>query len=323
MPSQLTDKFLDANASILSLAARSNLGGSCDNQLCYDHIRFQGSLLKFPFFDASLETVLVRILLTFALMVLACSPAFAQEWAKKQLESSPRHSEWVTVKHGVREVKSFIVYPEKKERAAAVLLIHEIFGLTDWVRLVADELAANGYIAIAPDLLSGMAQNKGGTESFGGDDNARKAVSQLSPEQVTSDLNAVLKYVSKIPSANGKVSVAGFRWGGSQTFRYATIHDDIKSFHVFYGAAPTDEVALAKINAPVYGYYAENDARIGATLDATATQMNKLKKSFVPVTYAGAGHGFMRAGQAPDANQANKAACAASWERMLKLLKAI
>lgn len=265
----------------------------------------------------------MRILLAFALMVLASSPAFAQEWAKKKLEGSPRHSEWITVKHGAREVKSFVVYPEKKERAATVLIIHEIFGLTDWVRLVADELAANGYIAIAPDLLSGMAQNKGGTESFGGDDNARKAVSQLPPEQITGDLDAVLKYVVKIPASSGKLAVAGFCWGGSQTFRYATNCDDIKSFHVFYGSAPTDETALAKINAPVYGYYAENDARIGATLDATAMQMSKLKKNFVPVTYAGAGHGFMRAGQAPDANQANKAARAASWERMLRLLKAI
>ncbi len=265
----------------------------------------------------------MKILLTFALMVLACTPAFAQEWAKKRLEGSPRHSEWVTVKHGSREVKSFIVYPEKKDRAATVLLIHEIFGLTDWVRLVADELAANGFIAVAPDLLSGTAQNKGGTESFGGDDNARKAVSQLPADQITNDLNAVLKYASKVPAANGKMAVAGFCWGGSQTFRYATNCDDIKGFHVFYGSAPTDETALAKINAPIYGYYAQNDARVNATLDNTAAQMNKLKKSFVPVTYAGAGHGFMRAGEAPDTNDANKAARAASWERMLKLLKAI
>lgn len=265
----------------------------------------------------------MRILLTIALMMLACTPAFAQEWAKKKLENSPRHSEWVTVKHGGREVKSFVVYPEKKERAATVLLIHEIFGLTDWVRLVADELAANGYIAIAPDLLSGMAQNKGGTESFGGDDNARKAVSQLPPDQVTNDLNAVLNYIIKVPAANGKTAVAGFCWGGTQTFRYATNCDDIKAFHVFYGAAPTDESALSKINAPIYGYYAENDARIGATLDATANQMSKLKKTFIPVTYKGAGHGYMRAGEAPDATDANKAARAASWERMMKLLKAI
>lgn len=265
----------------------------------------------------------MKILLTLALALVTCTPAFAQEWAKKKLETSTRHSEWVTVKHGSREVRSYVVYPEKKERTATVLLIHEIFGLTDWVRLTADDLAANGYIVVVPDLLSGMAQNKGGTESFGGDDNARKAVSQLPAQQVTSDLDAVLKYAAKVPAANGKVSVAGFCWGGSQTFLYATNCSDIKSFHVFYGSAPTEESALAKINAPVYGYYAENDARIGATLDNTATQMNKLKKTFVPVTYAGAGHGFMRAGQAPDASDANKAARAAAWQRMLKLLKAI
>jgi carboxymethylenebutenolidase len=265
----------------------------------------------------------LKFLLTIGLMVLACTPAFAQEWAKKKLESSPRHSEWVTLKHGAREVKSFIVYPEKKDKATTVLLIHEIFGLTDWVRLVADQLAAEGFVAIAPDLLSGMAQNKGGTESFGGDDAARKVVSQLPPDQVTADLTAVKNYVVKVPASNGKLAVAGFCWGGTQTFRFATNSDDTKSFHVFYGSAPTGEEDLAKIKAPVYGYYAENDARVGATLDKTTDQMKKLRKTFEPKTYAGSGHGFMRAGQAPDANDANKAARAAAWDRWTKLLRAL
>lgn len=265
----------------------------------------------------------LKFLLTIGLMVLACTPAFAQEWAKKKLESSSRHSEWVTLKHGAREVKSFIAYPEKKEKATTVLLIHEIFGLTDWVRLVADQLAAEGFVVIAPDLLSGMAQNKGGTESFGGDDAARKVVSQLPPDQVTADLTAVKNYVVKVPASNGKLAVAGFCWGGTQTFRFATNCDDIKSFHVFYGSAPTSEEDLAKIKAPVYGYYAENDARVGATLDKTAEQMKKLRKTFEPKTYAGSGHGFMRAGQAPDANDANKAARALAWDRLTKSLRAL
>ncbi len=264
----------------------------------------------------------MKVLLTIGLMFFACTPAFAQEWAKKKLESSPRHSEWVTLKHGSREVKSFVAYPEKKDKATTVLLIHEIFGLTDWVRLVADQLAAEGFVVIAPDLLSGMGQDKGGTESFGGDDAARKVVSTLPPDQVTADLNTVASYVVKVPASNGKLSVAGFCWGGTQTFRYATNCDDIKSFHVFYGSAPTVDDGLAKINAPVYGYYAENDARVNATLDKTSEQMKKLRKTYEPKTYAGAGHGFMRAGQAPDAKDENKAARASGWDRFTKLLRA-
>jgi len=265
----------------------------------------------------------VRIFLAIGLLILSCTPAMAQEWAKQRLEKSPRHSEWVTIKNGDRAVKAFIAYPEKKEKATAVLLIHEIFGLTDWVRLTADQLAAHGFIAVAPDLLSGMGPNKAGTLDFGGDDGARKAVSQLPPDQVTTDLVAVKRYLSTVPAANGKIAVAGFCWGGSQTFRFATNCGDLKEAHVFYGSAPTSEEELAKISAPVYGYYAENDARIGATLEGTASMMKKLNKIYEPKTYSGAGHGFMRAGEAPDANDANKAARAAAWERLTRHLRAL
>src|ERR1041384_5893881 len=134
----------------------------------------------------------------------------AQDWAKKRLESSPRHLEWVKVKHGNREVACFIAYPEVKEKATAVVVIHEIFGLSDWVRGVADQLAEAGYIAIAPDLLSGAAPGGGGTAELGGVDSVRKAISSLSAEQVTLDLNAVTKFVSALPACNGKVAIGGF-----------------------------------------------------------------------------------------------------------------
>src|SRR5712672_3537029 len=121
----------------------------------------------------------------------------AQDWAKARLEKSPRHGEWVTVKHGDREVKCFITYPEVKDKATAVIVIHEIYGLSDWVRGVTDQLAEAGYIAIAPDLLSGLGPNGGGTKELGAGDGVGKAIMNLPAEQVTADLNAVAEYVAK------------------------------------------------------------------------------------------------------------------------------
>ncbi len=235
----------------------------------------------------------------------AADPMVSQEWAKQRLAKSPRHQEWVKVKNGTREVNSFVVYPENKNKATAVIVIHEIFGLSDWIQSLTDQLAEAGYVAIAPDLLSGMGPNGGGTASLD-----RQAVGQtirdLPPDQVTGDLNAIADYVSKLPASNGKVVVAGYCWGGSQTFRYATNNPNIKAGFVFYGSGPAaadgtpNKEALAKIKAPVYGFYASNDARINATLPKTSEAMTELKKTFDPVTYENSGHGFMRSGDAPE-----------------------
>lgn len=232
-------------------------------------------------------------------------PVENQDWAKQKLAKSPRHQEWVTVKNGTRAVNSFVVYPENKNKATAVIVIHEIFGMTDWVQSLTDQLAEAGYVAIAPDLLSGMGPNGGGTSSL--DRNAvGQAIRDLPPDQITADLNAVADYIGKVPASNGKVVVTGYCWGGSQSFRYATNNPNVKAAFVFYGSAPAaadgtpNKEALAKITAPVYGFYAGNDARINATLPKTTEAMTELKKSFDPVTYEGAGHGFMRAGEAPE-----------------------
>jgi carboxymethylenebutenolidase len=241
----------------------------------------------------------------------AVETAETQEWARQRLAKSSRHQEWVKVKNGAREVNSFVVYPEVKTKATAVVVIHEIFGMTDWVQSLTDQLAEAGYIAIAPDLLSGMGPNGGGTSSLTGNNAVGQAIRDLPPDQITADLNAVAAYVSKLPAANGKVVVTGYCWGGSQSFRYATNNPNVKAAFVFYGSAPSatgqgqdpwqpDKTALAKIQAPVYGFYAGNDARINATLPATAAAMTELKKTFDQVTYEGAGHGFMRAGDAPE-----------------------
>lgn len=259
---------------------------------------------------------------TFLVMVALVAGCFAcaQDWAKKRLESSPRHQEWVELKHGKRTVKCFVVYPEVKGKATVVVLIHEIMGLTDWVQSVADQLAEHGYIAIAPDFLSGMAPNGGRTTDFEDVGKAREAISGLDPNQVTADLDSAVGYGKKLPSSNGKVAVAGFCWGGTQSFRYATNRKDLSAAFVFYGSGPTEPAAIAKIKAPVYGFYGGNDSRIGATIPDSVKLMKETGKTYEPVTYEGAGHGFMRAGEAPDANEANKKGRDAAWKRWLEIL---
>jgi carboxymethylenebutenolidase len=257
------------------------------------------------------------------MIVAMMTAASAQDWARVKLEKSPRHQEWVKAKHEQREVTCFIVYPEVKDKATAVVLIHEIYGLTDWVRSVADRLASAGYIAIAPDLLSGMGPNRGNSSDFANQDATIKAIYGLPADQITADLNAVVDYVSRVRATNGKVAVAGFCWGGTQAFRFATNNKNIKSAFVFYGTAPDKEEAIARIRCPVYGFYGGNDERVGATIPKTIELMKRAGKTYGPVTYDGAGHGFMRAGEAPDASVENQKAHDEAWKRLTRLLKEI
>jgi carboxymethylenebutenolidase len=249
--------------------------------------------------------------------------AEGQDWAKGRLDKSPRHLEWVKVKQGDRTINCFIAFPEVKEKATAVVVIHEIFGLTDWVRTVADQLAEAGYIAIAPDLLSGAAPGGGGTAELGGNDGVRKAISSLPPPQITADLNAVAEHVSHLPACNGKVTVGGFCWGGGQSFRFATNNRDLKAAFVFYGTGPESSQDIAKINCPVYGFYGGSDARVTATVPKSTELMKQAGKIYDPVEYKDAGHGFMRAGEAPDASAANKDAHDQAWKRWKEVLKGI
>jgi len=254
-------------------------------------------------------------------LFLACVSISAQDWAKQRLEKSPRHQEWVMVKNGDRTVHSFLVYPEVKNKTLAVVVIHENRGLTDWVRSVADQLAEAGYIAIAPDLLSGMAPNGGRTSDFTDASAIGQAFARLSPDQVTADLNAVVDYMKKLPAANGKVAVAGFCWGGGQTFRFATNRSDIVAAFVFYGTGPDNKEAIARIKAPVYGFYGGNDARVNATIPTSTELMKQAGKTYEPVIYEGAGHGFMRAGEDPaNTNEANKKAREEGWARWKSIL---
>ena len=287
----------------------------------------------------------MKAILCVLLAVASTSAASAQEWARTKLERSPRHQEWIKVAHDGREVQSFITYPEVKDKATAVVVIHEIYGMSDWVRGVTDQLAEAGYIAIAPDLLSGAGPKGGGTDSM--DPSAiGKAIRDLPPEQITADLDALVNYVAKLPACNGKVAVMGFCWGGSQAFRFATNNRKIKLAMPFYGTAPVEEQELARIHIPVLGFYGGNDNRVDSTIPKTEKQMTALGKTYEPVLYDGAGHGFMRAGESPPPDAAtmkadggdekkaretyeksmtsyaaNKKARAEAWTRVLAALK--
>src|SRR5262249_24080095 len=149
-----------------------------------------------------------------------------QDFVKERLEKSPRHHEWVEVKNGDRKVQCFLVFPEVKDKATAVVVIHENKGLTDWVRGVADQLAEAGYIAIAPDMLSGFGPGGGNTKDFKGSDAATRALAKLKPDQVLGDINAAADYVIKLPACNGKLAACGFCWGGGQTWRIAANRSD-------------------------------------------------------------------------------------------------
>jgi carboxymethylenebutenolidase len=260
--------------------------------------------------------------LSFAALLLLISAAgvtaHAQEWAKTRLEASPRHHEYVPLKHGSRTVQAFVVYPEIKAKAPVVVMIHEIFGLTDWAKEMADELAAQGFIVVEPDLLSGFGPGGGGSSEFPSQDAAVKAVSGLDPEVVNADLDAAADYGKHLPAADGKLAVVGFCWGGGKSFAFATHRHDLSAAFVFYGPGPAD---VTPITAPVYGFYAGNDARIGASVPATTEAMKAAGKKYEPVMYDGAGHGFMRAGEDPtNTVPGNKTAREQGFDRLVKLL---
>lgn len=238
--------------------------------------------------------------------------------AKAALAKSPRHGEWVDLKlpDGGKLV-TWVVYPERKEKAGTVVVIHEIFGLTDWVRGVADQLAKEGFIALAPDLLSGKGPNGGGTDSLG--EEVTKAIRTLTPETVNARLDAVREYALKISSANGRVATVGFCWGGSTSFSYAVAQPKLDAAVVYYGSAPADSAAYAKIGAPVLGLYGGDDARVNATIPAAEAEMKKLGKRYVVHIYDGAGHGFLR--QQTGRDGANMKASEQAWTATLALFR--
>lgn len=262
-------------------------------------------------------------LILVAILAFGCATQTATTTtASERLESTPRHDEWVQIPRDSRTVHAYVSYPQTAGRAPAIIVIHENRGLTDWVRTVADRLSENGYIAIAPDLLSGMAPAGGRTSDFPGSDAAREAISRLPGPQVMADLNAVADYVKSLPSANGTLFVAGFCWGGARTFEFADQRSDLAGAFPFYGTGPQDASGMDGIGAPVYGFYGGDDARVNATIDKTAELMRSAGKVYEPVIYPGAGHAFMRLAEEPNPSEANRSAHDQAWARWLSLLRA-
>jgi carboxymethylenebutenolidase len=244
----------------------------------------------------------------------------AEETAKAALEASPRHGEMVDIARGQGQapLRTWIVYPERKDKAGVVLLIHEIFGLSDWVRGVADQLARDGFIAVAPDLLSGMGPGGGGTDSVPSRDDVVKLVRALTPQETKARLDAARAYAAKLPAANGKVVTMGFCWGGGQSFSYATAEPPIAGAVVFYGVSP-DSAALLTVRAPVVGFYGGDDARVDATIEPAKVALGKLKRRYEPHVFDGAGHGFLR--QQSGREGANLKATQKSWPLALAFLR--
>jgi carboxymethylenebutenolidase len=256
---------------------------------------------------------LVALLVGAAAMWTYKGPSEQAVSAKFPVDSVTTHGEWVYIKSGRDSIRAYVAYPERKTKAPAVIVIHEIFGLTKWEPTVADRLSNEGYVAILPDLLS---STYGITPAD--PDSGRKLVGQLEPERVTADLNAVYGYVNALPSVTKDViGTIGFCWGGGQSFRYATNNPKLRAVVVAYGPAP-DTADLRRIKAPVLGIYGENDERINASLPEVTAAMQSAGKTFTTEVYPGTGHGFLKPGrQGSDGPQVQKA-----WTRILEFYRA-
>jgi len=275
------------------------------------------------------EAVLVRqrlfsigMLAAGMLALLFAVPALAQEApgaddAADRLSTSPRHGEWVLIDTGSGPVNSWVVYPERSDAAPVVVVIHEIFGMSDWVRSVADGLAEAGFIAIAPDLLSGKGPNGGGTSSI---ESPRAAIRDLDPDEVRLRLNGVAEYGMSLPAATKKFGVVGFCWGGSTSFRYATQQPQASAAVVYYGSAPAAE-DLANLGVPVLGLYGGNDNRVNATIEGAQATLAGTGTRYEVEIYEGAGHGFLRAQNHEQLAAANTSAARAAWPRTIEFFR--
>jgi len=242
-------------------------------------------------------------------------------WTKAQLASSPRHGDWVDIKasNGAAPIKSFVVYPERKDKAPVVLVIPEIFGLSDWIRGVADQLAKEGFIAIAPDFLSGMGPNHGGSQELG-EQGSTQPTMALKDDEKLRILNDVRAYALKIPSANGKFATVGFCWGGGTSFLYALNEPSLAAAVAYYGPMP-DTLDYSKAKAPILGLYGENDPRVDAGIPKAKEELAKRNVTYEPHVFPGAGHGFLRQQGGTPQSPGNKAASEQAWALTLDFLR--
>ncbi len=244
----------------------------------------------------------------------------AEDQAKARLNASPRHGEMIEIPVGKKKLNAWIVYPERSDKAPVVIVIQEIYGLSDWIRAVADQLADEGYIAIAPDLVTGLGPNGGGTDAFASRDDVVKAVRQLKSEDVMKNLDAVRAYAMKLPAADAQHSASiGFCWGGGMSFQYAAQQPELNAAIVYYGTPPEAKEDYEKINAAVAGFYGGDDARVTSTVEGATAEMKAAGKSYTPHVFAGAGHGFLRA--QTERNGANAKAAQQAWSETLAFFK--
>ena len=237
--------------------------------------------------------------------------------ALARLSSSPRHSEWVTIPTGNGDsLRAWIVYPERSTKAPVVLVVHEIFGLSSWIRGVADQLAADGFIAIAPDLLT-MKNLPAGPDSVLAP-LAQAAIRTLDPAWVQRQLDAVAQYGMSLPAAEKKYGIVGFCWGGGTSFAHAVHSPNLGASVVYYGTSPKTP-DLESVRAPVLGLYGGNDARVNATIAPADSALRAMGRTYVYSIYPGAGHGFLR--QQTGMDGANMAATRAAWPATIAWFK--
>jgi carboxymethylenebutenolidase len=215
-------------------------------------------------------------------------------------------------------VRAWIVYPERPHAAPGLIVIHEIFGLSEWIRSVADRYAAEGFIAIAPDLLWGRGPGGGGTDAFPDQDAVIAAIGELPPATVRERLDGAFRYVRSLPSSSGRAGSVGFCWGGHQSFQYAAEQPELGAAVVFYGSAPEPLADVEHIRAPVLGLYGGDDDRVDAGIPELEKAMAEAGNRYEKEIYPGAGHGFLR----QDEEGANAEAAAKAWPRSVAFLKA-
>lgn len=240
--------------------------------------------------------------------------------AKAALLRSPRHGEYADVARpgGGKPIRTWVVYPEREDKAPVVIVIHEIYGLSEWIRGVADRLAADGFIALAPDMLSGLGPAGGGTESIADQTAVAGLVKELAPAEIVARLDAVRAFALELPAAGGRSAVVGFCWGGAASFAYAAAQPALDAAVVYYGTAPP-AAALGTIAAPVLGLYGGADARVTMSVPSTTAQMKELGKSFETHIFKNAGHGFLRLQE--EREGANLEATEQAWPLMLRFLR--
>jgi carboxymethylenebutenolidase len=255
------------------------------------------------------------------LFLLWFSSLAAQEFALKDLAISSHRMEWIKIESEESSVRSFIVYPDSLTVAPAMIIIHDEFGMTEWIKSFANQVASENYVAFVPDLVTGESTVKVESRGLRNWGDTRDKLLNMDQEQLFASIDMVFKFTEDLSSCNGTILIAGLGWGGSQVFRYLSHNNTPGAGLVFYGRAPVNKKKLKPISTPIYGFYGEYDSRVNKNLWRADKKMKQLGKPFYPVIFDFGGHGFMRSGERPNANEGNVKARTAAWIRLQAILK--